>query len=349
MGTSLFVVNPDEENCGTRRNGRDGSGFNYYPLYLDLPGAMDIPAIYLDGYDVGAQIRYPTTDPDLPFIMARDTRGYRPAYWIVKRGGRRIDPAVSFFLEGDSLEFVGSSMEQDHTIRLRDYGPGIGYQINRGVAALDNPRIELRYANNCFLRCCTKFIHCFWDLFGTRWRDENILWAQGRRTTIPAEGEDSNEENFGLQPAADILAFAQQLEELAAQLDAGEGEFERPVDEVTRVSVHGRNETEHDLHFWDNLLEDSPERPQERAVANQLEGLRDDHTAIELMPLPDIDESYHADPANGNRGGIELIPVQGHNLRDNDMGMEAQRGFMNDEDLDNAFRGSPHRSYDDIV
>ncbi|KAK6510632.1 hypothetical protein TWF506_009735 [Arthrobotrys conoides] len=247
IGTDLFVVNPADETCGSRGRGRYGSGFWFYPLYLDLPDAVNIPAIYLDGYDVGAQIQYPVVNRELPFVMARETEGYRPAYWIVKRGGRRVDPATNFFQEGDSLEFVGSSMDEDHTLRLHDYGPGIGYRINRGAPAPDNPRIELRYANNCFLRCCTKFFHCLWDLFGTRWRQENAMWAQWRRRTVAPEGEEQG--NLGLQQAADLLALADQLERLAAQIGAVEVPIEPPVDNITRVSVRERDESEHDLHF----------------------------------------------------------------------------------------------------
>ncbi|KAF3188812.1 hypothetical protein TWF225_003194 [Orbilia oligospora] len=338
IGTDLFVINPEEESCNSGRRGRYGSGFWFYPLYLDLQDATNIPAIYLDGYDTGAQIRYPTIDRELPFIVSRDRDGYRPAYWIVKRSGRRIDPAIKFFQEGDTLEFVGSSMEEDHTLRLYDYGPGIGYRINRGFPALDNPRIELRYANNCFLGCCTKFLHCLRDIFGTEWREENVMGARQRRRAIAPEGED--QENAGLRQAANLLALADQLEQLAAQIEAAEVP---PVDNITRVSIRETDESEHDLQFWDNLLGDSPERPVHQEAA-----MEESNSVINLIPFPDIEEDRF-NAGNGesqNSRGIELIPIQGQLQREEDEeDIEAQPGSSNDERLNNAFRGPLDRSY----
>ncbi|KAK6529495.1 hypothetical protein TWF281_008668 [Arthrobotrys megalospora] len=221
--------------------------------------------------------------------MAESTRGYRPAYWIVKRGGRRIDPAVDFFQEGDNLEFIGSSMEQDHTLRLRNYGPGIGYRINRGAPAPDNPRIELRYAN--------------------------------------------------LQPALDLLALAEQLEQLAADIDAAQAE--PPVDEVTRMSVRQRDESEHNFQFWDNILGDSPERVEELEPINSPDDAAEGNNVIELIPLPSDEDYGPVGAQNQNRGEFELMPVQGQREEDD---IEAQRGPLNDE-LNVAFRGDVNRTY----
>ncbi|KAK6335026.1 hypothetical protein TWF718_010468 [Orbilia javanica] len=345
IGTALFVVNPAVENCDTRRRGRYESGFWFYPLYLDLPDATNIPAIYLDGYDAGAQIQYPVIGRELPFIMASDTEGYRPAYWIVKRGGRRIDPAINFFQEGDTLEFVGSSMEEDHTLRLRNYGPATGYQINRGAPADDNPRIELRYANNCFLKCCTKFFQCVRDLFGRQWRDENAMWAQWRRRTIAPEGEEQI--NGGFRGAADLLALADRLEQLAAEIEGAEVQIEPPVDNITRVSVRERDESEQDFQFWDNMLGDSPERPQGQVEIRYSEAPGEVNSMAELIPFPNIDEypPNSANSQNQNRGGIELIPIENHAQEDAE-DLEGHPGSMNDEQMNNAFRGPSDRSYD---
>ncbi|KAK6511636.1 hypothetical protein TWF481_000545 [Arthrobotrys musiformis] len=267
--------------------------------------------------------------------------------WIVKRGGRRIDPAVNFFQEGDTLEFVGSSMEEDHTLRLRYYGPVIGYRINRGPPSPDNPRIELRYANNCFLKCCTKFFQCIRDLFGTGWRQESANRAHWRRRTIASEGEDQRDADF--RPAADMLALADQLEQLAAQIEAAEApvDLDPPVDDITRVSVRQRDESEHDFQFWDNLLEESPERPPGQINGGYSGAPAEGNSVIDLIPFPNLDDYRPDDAQNPNAGGIELIPIQGQ-LQQGVEGVEdieAQLESANNDELNVAFRGPLDRTY----
>ncbi|KAF3208210.1 hypothetical protein TWF192_000951 [Orbilia oligospora] len=164
------------------------------------------------------------------------------------------------------------------------------------------------------------------------------MGARQRRRTIAPEGED--QENAGLRQAADLLALADQLEQLAAQIEAAEVP---PVDNITRVSVRETDESEHDLQFWDNLLGDSPERPVQQDAA--MEGA---NSVISLIPFPDIKE-YRSNVANGvsqNSRGIELIPIQGQLQREeNEEDIEAQPGSSNDERLNNAFRSPLDRSY----
>ncbi|KAF3085870.1 hypothetical protein TWF103_001910 [Orbilia oligospora] len=106
------------------------------------------------------------------------------------------------------------------------------------------------------------------------------MGARRRRRAIAPEGED--QENAGLRQAADLLALADQLERLAAQIEAAEVP---PVDNITRVSIRETDESEHDLQFWDNLLGDSPERPVHQEAA-----MEESNSVINLIPSPDIEE-----------------------------------------------------------
>ncbi|KAF3275890.1 hypothetical protein TWF970_006501 [Orbilia oligospora] len=156
-------------------------------------------------------------------------------------------------------------------------------------------------------------------MFGTGWREENAMGARQRRRTIAPEGED--QENAGLRRAADLLALADQLEQLAAQIEAAEVP---PVDNITRVSIRERDESEHDLQFWDNLLGDSPERPVHQEAA-----MEESNSVINLIPFPDIEEdrSNAGNRESQNSRGIELIPIQGQLQREEDEeDIEAQPG-----------------------
>ncbi|KAK6510633.1 hypothetical protein TWF506_009736 [Arthrobotrys conoides] len=79
--------------------------------------------------------------------------------------------------------------------------------------------------------------------------------------------------------------------------------------------------------------------------------MEEDNGLIDLIPFPDVEE-YRPNAGNAevqNNGGIELIPVNGlHQYHEDDAGdidIEAQTGSMNDDQLNNAFRGPLDRSY----
>ncbi|KAK6541870.1 hypothetical protein TWF694_007648 [Orbilia ellipsospora] len=291
----IVAIDPTRETCETHGHRRYTPEFEWYPLYVNLADEQHVPGIRFHGEERGSKMLFPVARKDLPFTMRAPGPGLAVTYWMVKRGGRRIDPALWSFLPGDTLEFMGHALREDHTIRMRNFGDG-NFRLNRGPAAPDNIRVELRYTRNCLLRCCKQLGMCIGDLlFNVRQVSQN--WAAMRRANqVPAPNPDEIVigNRIGGPGDQDDLLEAFNNVALAADLDLMADDQDSEAED-TRGSPGEVDENEHDPLLWDQILQKSPEDPQEvfENIDFREDEVRDrawSNDNIELVPLPRIEE-----------------------------------------------------------